>query len=112
MSGSEMIEALAHFERSDGALVSRRFGVPALVAADLGYSEKRMNAVCLVVALVVHKVMPPECAFLSATFRDVPGFGPKLFDAAQSGKWREKTIGHLAKLKEPEIEAEFKEKGL
>ena len=112
MSESEMIEALAHFERSDGALVSRRFGVPAVVAADLGYSEKRMNAACLVVALVVHRVMPPDCAFLAVVFRDVPGFGPKLFQEAQSGKWREKTIGHLAKLKEPEVEAEFRQKGI
>lgn len=109
---SEMVEALAHFERSDGALVSRRFGVPAVVASDLGYSEKRMNAVCFVVALVVNRVMPPDCAFLAVVFRDVPGFGPALFNKSQEGKWREKTIGHLAKLKEPEIEAEFVEKGL
>lgn len=111
---SEMIEALAHFERSDGALVSRRFGVPAAVAADLGKTGRRMEAVCFVVAQIVHTVIPAdiECGFLVVLFRDVPGFGPKLFDAAQSGKWREKTIGHLAKLKEPEIEAEFVEKGL
>lgn len=109
---SQMIEAVAHFEHRDGVLVSRRFGVPAVVFADLSTANKRMGAVCFVVAEIVHRVMPPDCAFLAAAFRDVPGFGPKLFQEAQSGKWRDKTIGYLAKLKEPEIEAEFVEKGL
>lgn len=68
---------------------------------------------CFVVAQIVHAVMPVdiECGFLVVLFRDVPGFGPKLFDAAQSGKWRERTVTHLATLKEPEIEADFSKKG-
>lgn len=107
-----MIEAVAHFEHRDGALVSRRFGVPAVVFADLSTANKRMGAVCFVVAEIVHRVMPPDCAFLAAAFRDVPGFGPALFNRAQEGEWRDKTIGHLAKLKEPEVEAEFRQKGI
>lgn len=111
---SEMIEALAYFECADGSVFHRRFGVPVIVASELGKPEKRMGAVCFVVAQIVHAVTPADidCAFLVAIFRDVPGFGPKLFQDVQSGKWRDKTIGYLAKLKEPEIEAEFVKKGL
>lgn len=111
---SEMVEAQAHFEREDGVLMSRRFGVPAVVASDLGKTQKRMGAVCFVVAQIVHSVVPADidCAFLAVLFRDVPGFGPALFNKAQSGEWREKTINHLAAMKEPEIEAEFVKKGL